>query len=115
MPSSAWTKLGSGKSVSRASQGPWARGWIGEVRTEVKRVIRHAAAHVKDHMLLIYMQCFLFWIGIDGQLNARKVGTIYKERRKSCQSPSRLREKSPYIGHRFFADPSSLPAESSVS
>lgn len=57
VPSSAWTKLGSGKLVSMASQGPWARGWIGEVRTEVKRVVKQAAAaHVKDHILRLYMQ-----------------------------------------------------------
>lgn len=55
MPSSAWTKLGSGKLVSRASHGPWARGWIGEARRVVKRVVRQSA-HVRGHILVdIYM------------------------------------------------------------
>lgn len=35
VPSSAWTKPGSGKSVSRASQGPVARISMGEVITDV--------------------------------------------------------------------------------
>jgi len=57
--SSAWTKLGSGKLVSSASQGPWARGWIGEARAVVKRQAA-AAAHVKDHILMRYMcNCFM--------------------------------------------------------